>query len=88
MSVTQLTCASLVSQQKCLRRENPGVNHRPGEYTSPKTLHSCGEQEQRSGGRTKRERGQRESLEHHSCELRRPIQPCTDRPLSNEVLQR
>lgn len=26
MSVTQLTCASLVSQQKCLRRENPGVS--------------------------------------------------------------
>lgn len=60
-------------------------------YLKPHTV--VAEQEQRSGGRTKRKRGQRYrscSLEHHSCELKQPIQPrsrlLTDRPLPNEVL--
>jgi len=70
-------------------------DHLPGEYTIPETLHSCGWTE--AGKRRKnkarereregieRERERESSLEHNSCESRRPL---ADRPQPNEVVER
>lgn len=67
----------------------------PENTPSPKPFTAVPEREQRGRGRTKLKRGQGRracSLEHHSCELRQPTQPCsrplTDRPLPNEALKR
>lgn len=74
---SERTCAEAAEGEKTTFLEN----------TPPhKAFAAAAEQQQRSGGRTKRKTGQRGacSLVHHSCVLRQLIQPhsgpLTDRP--------